>query len=266
MDTAISVTEALALEADQLPAPTVAKTMAVIEAVGQRSDGLTQAEVIDETGCSANFVYRVLSTLVTIGYMNRREDDRRYVLTSRLLEGCRPRVVDKSLVLCAEEGLRWLRDRTRETVQLVVEAGGKGVVLEQFSGLEPVQVMGRVGMRVPLYSCAPGKAILAFMSEAARERWFSSVKLKSFTANTKSTREELDAAFEQIRRLGYAEDWEEGLEGIRCVAAPIFDAYQQSVGALTVMSPAKRLPQRRFAELGPWCVKAANKVRDQLLS
>jgi len=251
---------------DALPAPTVAKTMAVLETVGQHSEGLTHAEIVQRTGCSSNLVHRVLSTLVSLGYMARREGDRRYTLSNRLVEVCRPRVADKSLVVCAQAGLRFLRNHSRETVQLIIESGGKALVLEQLSGLEPVQVMGRVGMRVPLYSCAPGKALLAFMPQAEREEWFRTVKLKSFTATTKNSRADLEEEFRQIAKRGYAEDREEGIEGIRCVAAPIFDAHGKTVGAITVMSPKLRLPQRRFAEVGKWCLEAAAMVRDELLA
>jgi len=45
------------------PVPTGAKTMAIIEAVGGHSTGLTQFEVVLATGCSVNLVFRVLSTL-----------------------------------------------------------------------------------------------------------------------------------------------------------------------------------------------------------
>lgn len=249
-----------------LPAPTVAKTIAVIEAVGSTSTGLTQAEVVQQTRCSANLVYRVLSTLVTLGYMIRHEDDRRYVLTSRLIESCQPRSMDKSLVLSSHAAMQWLRDQSRETVQLMIRAGNKGLVLEQVSGLEAVQVMGRVGMQIPLYSCAPGKAILASLSEAELEQWLAAVQLKPFTENTKATRAALWDDLARTRQRGYAEDWEEGIEGIRCVAAPILDAYQRPVGAITVMSPTKRLPQKRFTEVGGWCIDAAARARRNLLS
>ena len=249
-----------------LPAPTTAKTIAVIEAVGRKAGGLTQAELVQQTGCSANLVFRVLSTLVTLGYMNRQEEDRRYVLTSRLLENCQPRSTDKSLVLCAHAAMQWLRDQSRETVQLMIRAGNKGLVLEQVLGLEAVQVMGRVGMQVPLYSCAPGKAILAALSEDELEQWLAATELKSFTENTKATRAALLDDLQRIRQRGYSEDREEGIEGIRCVAAPILDVYQRPVGALTVMSPTKRLPQRRFPEIGDWCSQAAERVRKELLS
>lgn len=249
-----------------LPAPTVAKTMAVIEAVGSKASGFTQAEVVQQTGCSANLVFRVLSTLVTLGYMNRQEEDRRYVLTSRLIENCQPRSLDKSLVLCSHAAMQWLRDQSRETVQLMIRAGSKGLVLEQVPGLESVQVMGRVGMQIPLYSCAPGKAILASFADGELEHWLAAVELKPFTENTHATRAALLDDLARTRQRGYAEDWEEGIEGIRCVAAPILDAYQHPVGAITVMSPTKRLPQKRFAEVGGWCVDAAARARRELLS
>ena len=249
-----------------LPAPTVAKMMAVMEAVGRTAGGLTQAEVVQQTGCSANLVFRVLSTLETLGYVSRQDESRRYVLTSRLMECCQPRSTDKSLVLCAHAAMQWLRDQSRETVQLMIRNGNKGVVLEQVSGLEPVQVMGRIGMQVPLYSCAPGKAILAALTDAELDEWLAATELKSFTENTKATRTELLDDLKRSRSRGYAEDWEEGIEGIRCVAAPIFDAYQRPVGAITVMSPIMRLPRKRFAEIGQWCIEAAARVSKELLS
>ncbi len=255
-----------ATESSELPAPTVAKTMAVMEAVGRSASGLTQAEVVQQTGCSANLVFRVLNTLVTLGYMQRQDDDRRYVMTSRLIECCQPRTSDKSLVVCAHAEMLQLRDQTRETIQLVIRVGKKGLVLEQASGLEAVQVMGRVGMQIPLYSCAPGKAILASLSDSELKTWLNAVELKSFTANTKSTRALLMEDLLLTQQRGYAEDWEEGIEGIRCVAASIRDSYGRPIGAITVMSPSKRLPQKRFPEMGNWCIEAASRIRKELLS
>ena len=139
------------------PALTFAKTMAVIEAVGTEVGELTQAEVVQQTGCSANLVFRVLSTLAT-------------------------------------------------------------------------------------------------------------VNLKSSTENTKATRAALLDDLPRIRQRGYAEDWGEGIEGIRCVAAPILDAWQRPVGALTVMSPSKRMPHKRFPEFGDWCIQVVERVHKELLS
>ncbi|MGB0599858.1 MAG: IclR family transcriptional regulator [Rubripirellula sp.] len=249
-----------------LPAPAAAKTMAAIEAVGRKAYRLTQAEVVKATDCSANLVFRMLSTLESLGYMTRREESRRYVLPGRLLESCQPRAMGKSLVLCAHPAMEWLRDRSRETVQLMLRTGNRGMVLAQVSGLKPVQVMGQIGMLVPLYSCAPGKAILAALPEAELDEWLAATTLKSFTEKTKVSRAELLTDLQQSRRRGYTEDWEDGIEGIRCIAAPILDACDRPVGAITAMSPVIRLPRKRFTELGQWCIEAAARVRKELLS
>jgi len=162
-------------------------TMAVIEAIGRKAEGLTQAKVVKETGCSANLVLRVLSTLEKLGYTSRHDESRPDVLTGRLMESCQPRPLDRSLVMCAHAAMQWLREQSRETVQLMIRVGSKGSVLEQVSGLEPIQVTGRIAMQVPLYSCAPGKAVPA----------------------------ELLDDLQRSRQRGYAEDWEEGISGIR---------------------------------------------------
>ena len=247
-------------DAGSLPAPTVAKTMAVLEAPGGSQAGLTQAEVVQQTGCSVNLVFRVLATLVTLGYVRREEGTRRYVLSGRLLESMQPHRGDRSLVACSLPAMKWLRDESRETVQLMIRSGEQGVVLEQVSGLESLQVMGRVGMQIPLYSCAPGKALLAWLPSRELAEWIGGIRLNAFTKRTLTTTTALEADLTVARSRGYAVDHEEGLVGIRCVAAPILDAASRPLAAITVMAPAKRLPKKRIPTLGRLCIKAAARI------
>lgn len=247
----------LGRSSESLPAPTVAKTMAVLEALGGSPAGLTQTEVVHQTGCSVNLVFRVLATLVTLGYVRREEGTRRYVLSGRLLESMQPHHDDRSLVACSLPAMKWLRDESRETVQLMVRNGEQGIVLEQVSGLEAVQVMGRVGMQIPLYSCAPGKAILAWLPAPELAEWLAGTRLRAYTKRTLTTTAAIEADLAVTRGRGYAVDREEGLVGIRCIAAPILDATLRPVAAITVMAPAKRLPQKRMPTIGRWCSEAA---------
>lgn len=251
---------------DAMPSPTGAKTLIILDLLSRHSEGLTAAEAARKSGFTQNLVFRILKTLVAMGYAMQREDRKAYVLTNRLLELSGPRSGEKSLVFCANEALRYLRDETGETVQLAVESGGKLLVLEQFRGTHPLQVSGEVGMRVPLYSCAPGKAILASWGLPKREDWFSSrgKNLKSFTKTTLSTREKLDAEITRIREMGYAEDRAEGVEGIHCVAVPVNDTYGQPVGAITVMAPLIRMPESEFMNYAQLCHDAKLKVEAKL--
>lgn len=255
-----------ASQMDAMPSPTGAKTLVLLDLLSRHGVGLTVAEAVRRTGFTQNLVFRLLKTLVAMGYATQREDNKAYVLTNRLLELTGPRTGERSLAFCAHEALRRLRDETGETVQLVVEAGGKALVLEQFRGTQALQVCGEVGMRVPLYSCAPGKAILAHWGEEALAEWFrgKGKQLKRFTATTLSRREDLLRELESIRRLGYAVDRAEGVEGIRCVGTAIFDEYRQPVGAVTVMAPLTRMPEADFPRFAESCIEAKQQIEKRL--
>lgn len=246
--------------------PSTDRTLSILESLSEHPNGLSVADLTRSLGISQNSVFRITQTLHERGYLHRRESDKRFTLSNRLFELSRPKVHEKSLVLCAVEALRDLRDATGETVQLMVRSGEKGVVLEQISGRHAVKVMGEVGMRVPLYSCAPGKAILAAMPETELETWFESVRLKRFTETTLSDRAALLEDLKKCRERGYAVDLAEGLAGIHCIGAPVFDAYEYPAAAVTVMAPLFRLPEELWPVYGEACRQAAKQIRERLIA
>lgn len=253
-------------DADTMPSPTGAKTLILLDLLSRHGEGLTAAEVARQSGFTQNLVFRILKTLVAMGYAVQREDRKAYVLTNRLLELSGPRSGEKSLALCANEALRNLRDETGETVQLTIESDAKILVLEQFRGTHPLQVCGEVGMRVPMYSCAPGKAILASWSTARRGEWLAErgARLKAFTTKTIHTPEALEKECRRIVKVGYAEDRAEGVEGIHCVGVPILDPYHQPIGAITVMAPATRMPVAKFPRFAALCHESRSNIEAKL--
>lgn len=249
---------------DAMPSPTGAKTLALIDLLAQHPAGLSSAEAARKSGITGNLVFRVLKTLVEMGYATQREDNKLYALSNRLLDLSRPKVGDRSLVLCAHGALRSLRDDTGETVQLLIESSGKALVLEQVQGSHALQVCGQVGMRIPLYSCAPGKAILAWWNEERRAEWFRGRALKSFTATTLCKRKELERELAESRLKGFTVDRAEGVEGIHCVAAPVLDEYGGPIAAITLMAPVSRMPDDCFEKSGARCMRAAREIEQQL--
>ncbi|MCH1408587.1 MAG: IclR family transcriptional regulator [Verrucomicrobiales bacterium] len=249
-------------ELDSLPSPTGAKTLALLDLLSQHPEGLTATEAVRESGFTHNLVFRILKTLVAMGFALQREDNKAYTLSNRILDLTSPRNGGRSLVFCSQESLRKLRDKTGETAQLLIEVGGKGLILEQFRGTQSLQVSGEVGMRVPLYSCAPGKAILAAWNDDYRDAWYRErgKRLKQFTETTLHRRSDLERELEEIRSCGYAVDRAEGAEGIHCAAAAILDAYGQPLGAVTVMAPIARMTEEEFPQFGKLCRIAADKI------
>jgi IclR family acetate operon transcriptional repressor len=245
--------------------PGADRTLAVLELLsGAGEAGRTAAEIARALGLPANSTCRLLEVLRTRRWAESEGRERRWRLTGKMLELARPRAGERSLGALAFEPLQALRDATGETAQFCVRSRDRCVILEQVAAHEAVKVLGEPGLRVPLYSCAPGKAILAALPEAELDAWFRRVSLKRFTPTTLATREALLKEFRAIRRQGYAVDRAEGLEGIHCVGAAVLDARDYPAAGITVIGPAFRLKSSRFAEAGRRVVAAAEEISRRL--
>lgn len=251
---------------DASTAPGTERTLAILELLGRHRAGLSLTEIARDLDLPVNSVFRIAGTLHARGYLQRREDDKRFVLTNKLFDLSRPQVREKSLVVCALESLKWLRDETGETVQLLACPNHKMTVLEQCISTQPIKVSGTVGMQCPMYSCAPGKAVLSRFPAAELDAFFATVTLKQFTPTTLTTRADLEAELGRTRKRGFAIDLAEGLEGIHCVAAAIVDEYHYPVAAITVMAPAYRLKRDQFENMGRLCIEAAANIHRRLLA
>jgi IclR family acetate operon transcriptional repressor len=257
----IDATPPAAAADERSGSPGAVRTLAILETLSGAGDaGLTAAELARRLEMPANSTLRILEVLEERRYVERGGEDRRYRLTGRLLDLARPQIGDRSLASVAFDALCALRDATGETAQLCVRAQNKCVIIEQAASRQSVKVLGEVGFRVPLYSCAPGKAILAGLPEAELAAFFKQVPLKQFTPSTLATREKLTAALVESRRTGYAVDRSEGMEGIHCVGAAILDRRGYPVGGITVIGPAFRLRERHFKEAGRRCAEAAAEI------
>lgn len=255
---------AVGRDLDALPSPTAAKTLALLDLVARHPRGLTAAQAARDSGITANLVFRILKTLVAMGYCVQHSATKTYAVSGRLLEMSAPKAGSRSLAVAADEPLRGLRDGCGETVQLVIESAGKALVLDQVQGTQPLQVCGQVGMRVPLHSCAPGKAILAWWNPARRAAWYDRGPPKRFTASTLADRRSLEADLTAARDRGYTTDRAEGIDGIHCVAAPVLDAHGRPIAAVTMMAPAARLPASGFPAAGARCMAAARAIEAAL--
>lgn len=252
---------------DRAGSPGAVRTLAILETLSAAGeDGRSAAEIARTLALPANSTLRILEVLEERRYIERRDEDRRYRLTGRLLDLARPRTGDRSLAALAFEPLLALRDATGETAQFCIRSQSKMVILEQAVSRQPVKVLGEVGFRVPLYSCAPGKAMLAALPPAELAAYLKQVKLKRYTPTTLATPRALTRALEEIRRRGYAPDRAEGMEGIHCVGAAVLDNRGYPVAGVTVIGPAFRLRERQFEEVGRLCIECAREISRRIES
>lgn len=105
------------------------------------------------------------------------------------------------------------------------------------------------------------------MANFPRERVQKIIKeqgLERFTDKTITDPDQLFTELEAIKRKGFAVDDEERTEGMRCIAAPIFDAYGDPIAGLSISGPTFRIPQNATSKIGEIVSDSARAVTKDL--
>jgi len=143
------------------------------------------------------------------------------------------------------EPLRALAAETGETAYLAAWRDDGIRALASVGGVRAVRVAAtaRGPYRAP-HARATGKLLLAYADGARRAQALGTGPLEALTPNTITDRRRLDEHLAAIRHAGWAEDHEEFLEGVSCIAAPVvLDG--TVVAALTVSAPTQRFDRHR---------------------
>lgn len=250
-DAGVPETDSLDQGEDAALAPALARGLRVLELLADHPAGLNLVEIAARLGLPVNSTQRLGLTLCSLGYARRDPLSKRFLLTSKLLAVGGRGLGERGLVERAWDVMRELRDQVGETVLLGVLQGNEVICLEQVPARHPFKFMVDPGLRAPLYSNAPGKALWAFLPKAEREALLAQAPFAPRTSHTLVSRADLAHELAQVRQRGFATDREEDLEGCHCVAAPVFDHRGRPMAALWISGPAGRLPVSLFATLGP---------------
>lgn len=237
--------------------PSLDRALSVLEHLSACHVPCGVSDIARSLELSKNSVFRILVSLHARGYVERDEADKTYSLSGKLLAVAYAAVDEASLVEKSIDAMRRLRDATRETVLLGALIDGRGMVLEQVASPEPVKFLVSVGHCFPLHTAAPGKALLAFLSDDERETILQTLPLTRYNEHTITDMEQFRRELAETRTQGYAVDRGEQVEGLHCVGAPVFNHQGRPIASLWVTGPSFRLLQQDFPRIGELVMQKA---------
>ena len=198
---------------------------------------LSLLEIAKHTDLSPSTVHRIIGVLMERHYLERREDDKKFLLGSRIRQ-----LFDKDggnlhadLKRVSLAPMSRLREMYNENVILYVQDDVYKLCIAICESTRPVREIVSVGEHHLLTKGAAGRILLAYMDRKTRDRLFKDTQFD-------------ESRLEAARRKGYTLSRGEREEGLVGIAVPIYNFDGTVIAALSLSGPESRFAQEEMTD------------------
>jgi IclR family pca regulon transcriptional regulator len=220
----------------------LAKGFRVLESFSHGPEELTLSEIADASDLDPGTTFRMLNTLVALGYVSRVPDSKRFALTLKVLDLGFHAIGRKDLRAMVRPTLRSLVDEVSEAASFGVLEGGDVLYIERVrAGITRLGVDIRIGTRIPAAVSSIGQAILAFLPEQKLKAALEAQPAQGTFVVPALTRARLLPKLDRIRANGFVLEDSTITAGLTVLATPVLDPDGFAVGAISIAAPAVRI-------------------------
>jgi DNA-binding IclR family transcriptional regulator len=148
---------------------TIERIALILEILGHYPNGLSLGELSDKVELPKATTHRLLTSMAYFNLVRQDRARKHYHLGFKLVELGNNLLIHIDFRKEAHPYLISLSDEFQETAHLVVLDHNKALYIDKVDlcSREGLQMVSRLGTRIPLHCSAVGKALLAYMTETA---------------------------------------------------------------------------------------------------
>lgn len=178
-------------------------------------------ELAQRVQLSPASAHRLLTTLVSIGWVEQNARTAKYRLGTRIMGIGATGLLSNPVIQDGESFLVRLAEWTGHDALLSTLVGMRTVHLARVAGAHSRLIEFQAGRSQPAHAMADGKLLLAYLPQEERKRLYEVEGLHRYTPNTIVDPEALERELATIRKQGYAVDDYERFASGRGVAVPV---------------------------------------------
>jgi DNA-binding IclR family transcriptional regulator len=227
--------------AEKYSVPGLERGLRLLCEFSHKDKTLTAPELAKRLDVPRSTVFRLLTTLERMGFVERTDGGRDYRLGMAVLRLGFEYLASLELTELGRPLLERLRDELGYSCNLVVRDGRSIVYVAKSANPSAFVSSVNVGTRLPAHATVLGRVLLEDMSLQQLRDLYPEEHLEVFSANTPKTVLELFNLVQQDRERGYV--LQEGFfeRGISTAAAPVRDRTGNIVAALGATIPAPHI-------------------------
>lgn len=231
----------------------VERAILLLKKLRERRHPLGVRELARETGYSPSMTQKLLNALASQGMVHQDPKTSSYSLGLESFRIGASMLEQLDLHEIAHPVLERLADETQESAYLALMTPGQTrcVFVDRVDSRHLLRWIAYLGTWRPLNCTADGKAMLAWLAEDHLAYLAEREALYKLTDRSVTDVDVLRRQLADVQRTGYAYSDEEFAEGVRALAAPVFQFPQELIGSVSIAGPKLRMTDDRigaFAE------------------
>jgi DNA-binding IclR family transcriptional regulator len=189
-------------QASDYRVPALQRGLSILGMFGARERSLGMNDMAERLGVSPSAVYRIVQTLVDMGYL-RKIGRNAFELGPQVISDGFAYLASRDLVEVAMAHLNALRDRTSLSCHLSIREQTDSLYLYRALAPQRLAVNIPVGTRLPCHSTALGRVLLSGLSEAQLGALYQHVRLDDYPPPAPRTLPELQQLVGEDRQRGW---------------------------------------------------------------
>lgn len=238
----------------------IVKAARVINMLADAGEPLSLAQMAANMAISKSTLHGIISTLVDMKFVVQEQHSMRYWLGTRLFEIGNAISSQWNVRKIAYPFIQQIVAEVGETVHMAILDDYEVLYINKQESTSSIRIVTDIGVKLPAHSTGLGKALLSGKSNFELQYMVKNKGLPKHTEFTITDFESLCKEMELIRSRGYATDEQEFVEGLRCVAVPVFDHSGEIIAALSVSGPVSRMNDDKFEHCRESLLKAAAQI------
>jgi IclR family pca regulon transcriptional regulator len=233
--------------------------LAVMNSFSRERTNQTLSEVAQVAGLTRATARRVLLTLTELGYVH--QSSRSFSLTPKMLDLGYSYLSSLEVVEVAQRPMERLVEEVRESSSMSVLDGSEIVYVARVPTKRIMTIALALGSRLPAYPTSMGRVLLSGLSDSQIDDYIELTRLERLTPRTVTDPDELRSAIDEVRAKGFALVDQELEEGVRSIAAPIFNSRREIIAAINISCHASRVTLEQIrGEFRPKLAATANEI------
>lgn len=239
----------------------VERCFEILDLFSSLDEPITIQTISAKIGINSNMAFRMLSTMVQAGYLQKDEKTGTYSISLKFLTLSRKALMAMEIRRVVMPFLEMLRAKyPKANLNLAVLYQGDVVVIDRIDSMSLPRTYFAPGKTLPFHATGLGKALTSELSEAELDVMIEKKGLKAFTPNTITDTQALKLELEKVRAQHYSKDRAEFIPNDNCNAFPLRDSSGKIIAAISLSAFESYMSIQELEETIPVLTETARNI------